>query len=128
MKLRWLTAALVFSACDAQPPGGSPTEDAGTGGTIVGDGPYCEVQRAVFDPYCTICHQPGGQQPIPDLSFDGAKTSLAGVESAMFPGHTFVVAGNSAQSFIYKKVTGDLQANEGAVSYTHLTLPTILRV
>lgn len=90
--------------------GGQSTPDAGA---IVGVGPYCEVAGQVFVPLCSGCHGPGGTPP--DLSFQGAKTSILGVVSKAHPGATFVISGAPAQSLLYRKMEGTMHAGEGGV-------------
>lgn len=105
---------LPAQACEATPQGlgdsdaGDPGHD---GGTITGTGPYCEVMRQVFLPYCASCHNSRGTPP--DLSYEGGKSSLINVMSQVYPGQTFVVPGSPSTSFLYRKLSGELTTGEG---------------
>lgn len=115
MDVRWILATWVSaSGClatnfDVDGGAGQNTPDSGA---IVGVGPYCEVAR-VFAPRCGSCHGPGGTAP--DLSFEGAKSSLVGVQSRAHAGATFIVAHDPAQSLLYRKMEGTMRAGEGGV-------------
>lgn len=120
MRARVLVAsALLATGCLASE--GSPT--AGAGGPDAGvevppgTGPngeitYCDVAKAVFVPKCAACHKPGLQAP--DLTAEGAKTSLVGVASAQFGGRMRVVAGDPSASLLHRKIAGAQASDEGA--------------
>ncbi|MCK6551015.1 hypothetical protein L6R52_34575 [Myxococcota bacterium] len=93
-------------ACMAEATGSRAPDDAG----IVASGPFCGVALTIL-PRCVACHRPGGQSP--DLTLEGAQTSLVGVASRLQPARTLVVAGASSESFFYQKLTGPLLPAEG---------------
>ncbi|MCB9673165.1 MAG: CxxxxCH/CxxCH domain-containing protein [Alphaproteobacteria bacterium] len=70
----------------------------------------CTVVEKIFAPKCNDCHKPGGDYP--DLSYDGL-AALINVESEGYPGQVQVVPGDAEASFLYRKIAGNLTADEG---------------
>jgi mono/diheme cytochrome c family protein len=71
----------------------------------------CDVSEQVFEPTCVACHGPG--QSPPDLSLQGARSSIVNVESSAYPGSLFVVPGDPGASFLQAKMSGDLERIDG---------------
>lgn len=113
-----LVPVALLAACNADPQGlGEPDSGVGPGndaGSITGTGPYCDIMRDVLLPACAACHHPGTGGSPPDLTYEGARTSLINVTSQVYGGQVFVIPGNPAGSFLYRKVSGELSAGEGA--------------
>jgi len=98
---------------------GGPGTDAGASDAgVVDAGPpaevdLCDVVETLFVPYCVACHQPG--QTAPDLTLEGARTSLVGQASTLFADAIYVVPGDLGASLLYRKLWGTQSATEGAV-------------
>jgi len=106
--MRWrspITACLLVAAgaCGGDgvlepvtPPGGNaPTLNA--------------LQTSIFTPKCAIpgCHlDPGAQQGL-DLSAGKTYAHTVGVDVTELPGYKRVVAGSSADSYLYMKIAAD---------------------
>jgi hypothetical protein len=86
---------------------------AGDGGAV--DATFQMVQETVFTESCTSCHYEGssyGGDPV--LTAPDAWENIVGVVSATYPTETFVVAGDSATSFLFKKMAGKHGSDQGA--------------
>lgn len=75
-----------------------------------GDGPtLSSLQASIFTPKCAVagCHlDPGAQQGL-DLSAGKTYAHTVGVDVTETSGFKRVVAGSSADSYLYLKVSGD---------------------
>src|SRR5262245_41162433 len=90
---------------------GSKTGDSGTGDTSTTSAQaatFSEVRDQVLVPNCAIssCHAAGDQNGM-TLPPGGEYDALVNVESQTAPGNTFVVPGDSTNSYIVRKLQGD---------------------
>ncbi len=90
---------LLTVACNT---GKNPGDSSGDTSHTTSNG-FCAV-RDVFDAQCVSCHSPSNLQGDLDLVTD-PQAALVGVASPTY-GTVLVVAGDSASSFLYQKVTG----------------------
>jgi hypothetical protein len=87
----------------------TPTTPDGTGGEPVDpSATFTRVQNEVFTPTCAVigCHHPVGQQSQLVLTAGVAYANVVGVSSVETPSLKRVAAGDPANSYLYRKITG----------------------
>lgn len=124
-------AALALIACDdgavdeadGMPPigvdgGGGEGGEGGAGGEggqggSPGAASLCDVQRQVFAPLCTQCHN--GSVNALDLRGDDVAERLVDQPGLLFDDYGLVVPGSPEQSLLYLKAAGTQPADAGGV-------------
>ncbi len=94
---------LVLSACLYGCGGG--------GGDSTPTGPTSNVSfsssiQPIFTSFCTSCHQAGGASSFLPLTTGVSYINLVNKTSTQSGGGTLVIPGNSADSILYKRVSG----------------------
>jgi len=100
---RWLAIAAMASAASCG-GGADPVSGAGGGVTLL------DVQSQVFTPRCGItgCHVgPAAPFGLDLSSASNSAANLVGVVSAELPPMQRVLPGDSANSYVYWKITGN---------------------
>jgi hypothetical protein len=82
----------------------------GPAGPPSGDGPTLSaLQSTIFTPKCAVdgCHTGAAPQQGMDLSAGRTFVNTVGVDVTELPGYKRVVAGSSADSYLYMKIAAD---------------------
>ncbi len=109
--LKIYVSLLLMTGCLAQ-----STENlrVDAGATAGADGATaCAVFDQILSPSCSLCHRAGGQPP--DLSFEALPALLDG---------RYIQPGDPQSSLLYRKMTGELAADEGGSMPPRIVLPT----
>lgn len=113
-----LVAALVGCAPDG-PVAGAPdtgrldaSVDSAMDSGVVCPTTIADLQAQILTPSCATagCHTTSNPAVGLDLQSPGVASRLVGVAAVSCPGHTLVVAGDPASSFLIDKVSNDLPA------------------
>jgi hypothetical protein len=112
------TAVAVVIAALAGCAGSGDTLSTGSGTPSIG--PFATVQQEIFDQSCnsSSCHSATTQAGGLSLAAGQAYDQLVGAEpqnaAATFAGLKRVVPSSEADSFLLRKLSGDLQPGEGS--------------
>lgn len=117
-----LTLALVgalstlTTGCDDAPLGPERLWRGEDETPVPSDLDFCGIQERLFNAdgvNCVQCHGPGATAP--ELSAGASAEALINVESTLYPGNVFVVPGNPDESFLLRKLTGELEDGQGGI-------------
>jgi hypothetical protein len=75
-----------------------------------------DIQAKIFTPSCAAfssCHNPGGQAAKCDLTVGRSWAELVNQPSHENPVHTLVIPGDPENSFLVKKLRGELGPDDG---------------
>lgn len=109
-----LVASLSLGACDDGDDGDDGAADGGTAGGMMVS--HAEEIQPIWDRSCVAgCHEAGGSASYLDLSEGMAYAELVDVDSVGASALKLVVPGDPDSSFLYLKITGDLDGVDGTV-------------
>lgn len=107
MRKSLLLAALLLASCGRLKE--SPTSpDSGGGEPVDPTATFTRVQNEIFTPTCAVvaCHDPLGQQQQLILSPGRSYAMIVGKPSTEIASLLRVQPGDSANSYLYRKITG----------------------
>jgi hypothetical protein len=96
--------------------GTSGIDNSSSDGGLVSTVDFCELWDDAIVGSCTDCHNasstPTSNFPT-SLTLPEALTSLVGIESQTYPGHTLVIPFNAEDSLLYRKISDSSEALAG---------------
>jgi hypothetical protein len=101
-----LLVPLLLSACGKLAE--SPTDPGGGGEPVDPTATFTRVQNEIFTPTCAAigCHDPLGRQEQLVLTPGQSYANTVGRASSQMPQLARVTPGDSANSYLYRKITG----------------------
>lgn len=96
----------ILLACTGKPGDSASADDTAT---VTDPDTLSAIQAETFTPSCAFasCHAATNPAGSLDLTDGHTFASLVGVEAADAPGQTLVIAGDSANSYLVAKLSGD---------------------